>query len=104
MNTFRNSFFLLFCYLYNFLTHIDEEEAKKDPRYNLKMINSEAQSTLEELKREYTPSPYLVCQFSTCCFHKIYKVVVHNIRIIIPCLDIQEHIYTFNNPQNTENQ
>ena len=39
----------------------EEEQAKKDPRYNLKLINNEAKSTLEELEREYTPSPYLVC-------------------------------------------
>ena len=38
----------------------EEEQAKKDPRYNLKLINNEAKSALEELDREYTPSPYLV--------------------------------------------
>nr|KAG5704687.1 hypothetical protein BaRGS_025329 [Batillaria attramentaria] len=37
----------------------DEELAKKDSKYNLKLINNEARSALEELDREYTPSPYL---------------------------------------------
>ena len=45
--------------LWRFLSP-EEEQAKKDPRYNLKLINNEAKSALEELDREYTPSPYLV--------------------------------------------
>ncbi|PVD31595.1 hypothetical protein C0Q70_07010 [Pomacea canaliculata] len=37
----------------------EEEQAKKDPRYRLRLINNEAKSALEELEREYKPSPYL---------------------------------------------
>jgi hypothetical protein len=37
----------------------EEEKVKKGAQYNLKMINSEAKSALEELEREYVPSPYL---------------------------------------------
>ncbi|KAK7088656.1 RING-type E3 ubiquitin-protein ligase PPIL2-like [Littorina saxatilis] len=41
------------------LTDEEEEKAKKDPRYHLKLVNNEAKSALEELDREYVPSPYL---------------------------------------------
>uniref|UniRef100_A0A0B7A8V7 RING-type E3 ubiquitin transferase n=1 Tax=Arion vulgaris TaxID=1028688 RepID=A0A0B7A8V7_9EUPU len=38
----------------------EDEEDPKDARYNLKTLNNEAKSTLEELDRDYKPSPYLV--------------------------------------------
>lgn len=37
----------------------EEEEDPKDSRYNLKTLNNEAKSALEELERDYKPSPYL---------------------------------------------
>ncbi|KAL8584776.1 hypothetical protein ACOMHN_035695 [Nucella lapillus] len=41
------------------MTDEEEEAAKRDPRYNLKLINNEAKAALEALEKEYTPSPYL---------------------------------------------
>ncbi|XP_059168026.1 RING-type E3 ubiquitin-protein ligase PPIL2-like [Physella acuta] len=38
----------------------EDEEDSKDSKFNLKTINNEAKSTLEELEREYKPSPFLV--------------------------------------------
>ena len=43
-----------------FLTCFADDSWKKDKFFNLRLINNEAKSTLEELQHEYKPSPYLV--------------------------------------------
>ncbi|XP_076452779.1 RING-type E3 ubiquitin-protein ligase PPIL2-like [Babylonia areolata] len=41
------------------VTDEEEEKARRDPRFNLRLINNEAKSALDALEKEYTPSPYL---------------------------------------------
>lgn len=63
----------------NFCKYIllEEEQAKKDPRYRLRLINNEAKSALEELEREYKPSPYLVRSQRTFD----HKIILKNVML-----------------------
>ena len=52
-----HNFFLVTKYIFHFFSFVflDEEIAKKDPKYVLKSVNNEAKSILKELDATYTP-------------------------------------------------